>query len=172
MFMLFGLEKKALLLVFVLLLARTAHWDIYLSERGNRIHTPPFTLSWTIHSHPTKHLSSAKITQRSWDTASALSSPPSGERVSVWMSCQKPCWHEELAGYHTEQLTSTVTCFLFIVFSFFKIWNTWFFCKDMKSLKQPAEESVFWCFILPLDLPLKFCRPFFKHWTQTIWRFA
>lgn len=133
MFMLFGLEKKALLLVFVLLLARTAHWDIYLSERANRIHTPPFTLSWTIRSHPIQHLSSAKITQRSWDTASALSSPPSGEHVSVWMSCQKPCWHEELAGYHTESSWHPqwhvffLLCFLFLKFeildSFVKTWS-------------------------------------------------
>lgn len=35
MFMLFGLEKKALLLVFVLLLARTAHFETF--NRENRI---------------------------------------------------------------------------------------------------------------------------------------
>jgi len=43
MFMLFGLEKKALLLVFVLLLARTAHFETFNRVRENRTHSSSYS---------------------------------------------------------------------------------------------------------------------------------
>lgn len=66
MFMLFfGLEKKALLLVFVLLLARTAHFETFNSVRENRIHSSycPGTAQLKLsHSHLIWRLSSAVLT--------------------------------------------------------------------------------------------------------------
>lgn len=43
--MLFGLEKRALLLVFVLLLARTAHFETFARVRENRMHSSSYSLS-------------------------------------------------------------------------------------------------------------------------------
>ena len=73
MFMLFlgGWKKKALLLVFVLLLARTAHFETFNRVRGseNRTHSPtsysltPGTARLSPgHGHLVWRLSSAKLT--------------------------------------------------------------------------------------------------------------
>lgn len=68
MFMLFwGLEKKALLLVFVLLLARTAHFETFKCEREQDallllLLSPGTVQLRPSHSQLIWHLSSAKLT--------------------------------------------------------------------------------------------------------------
>lgn len=76
MFMLFGLEKKALLLVFVLLLARTAHFETLNSERTGctRLALSPGSAQLGL-GHHMWCLSSAELTYKNLDSAPALSSP-------------------------------------------------------------------------------------------------
>lgn len=117
--------------MFVLLLARTAHFETFNRVRENRIHS---LLTQPQPPHLASELSKAYLEVLRHPALSSRSLH-SNMCLSVLMPFENSSASLLLAWLvsfsYRNQLRSTVTFFFFLTSV---TWHTWLFCKDMKSL--------------------------------------